>query len=85
MELLPSNWNGLCKNMISPKLSQKEIDLGFIKVYHPKEDRVVYMVPIEITSMIALEQIFELTKSEADLLREKAQRLQAVRAMQYEW
>lgn len=61
---------------INPELSDAERRVGALKLFYPTEGRMLYVSPLEILCMNALEVIFDLTPSEARLVREKAKRLQ---------
>lgn len=58
------------------RISAAELHAGALRVFSPREDRFIWMTPVEIIQMRCLESLFELTPSEARLLRDKAVRLQ---------
>jgi hypothetical protein len=64
-------------SFIDPDLTDAEIQFGALRLFYPREDRMLWVAPVEILFMYeyALESIFNLTKSEAQLMREKAGKL----------
>lgn len=61
---------------INPELSDSERRIRALKLFYPAENRMIYVAPLAVLQMIGLESIFELTPSEARVVREKAKRLQ---------
>lgn len=62
--------------MITTDLTDAEIHSGMLRVYYPPEDRMLYVLPLEILSHRYLAAIFELTPSEERILRDKAAKLE---------